>query len=86
MSSGERSARRARIAALKDDTARALDRLSQELVEAGLAVWSGEGAGSPSRLIVRGRANLLDSVTAAPDLERLRHLFDDLESKSSIME
>ncbi|WP_279479432.1 heat-inducible transcriptional repressor HrcA [Aureimonas sp. SK2] len=77
---------RARIAALKDDTARALDRLSQELVEAGLAVWSGGGAGTPSRLIVRGRANLLDSVTAAPDLERLRHLFDDLESKSSIME
>jgi heat-inducible transcriptional repressor len=77
---------RTRIAALKDDTARALDHLSQELVEAGLAVWAGGGAGNPSRLIVRGRANLLDSVTAAPDLERLRHLFDDLESKSSIME
>ena len=77
---------RERVEALKEDTARALDALSRTMVDAGLAVWSGAGAGQPSRLIVRGRANLLESVTAAQDLERLRHLFDDLETKSSIMD
>ena len=77
---------RARVEALKTETASALDRLSRDLVEAGLAVWSGAGSGQPSRLIVRGRANLLENVTASADLERLRHLFDDLETKSSIVE
>ncbi len=77
---------RGRIETLKAETSRQLDELSRQLVDAGLAVWAGEGAGQPSRLIVRGRANLLDSVSAADDLDRLRHLFDDLESKTSIME
>ncbi|WP_062228161.1 heat-inducible transcriptional repressor HrcA [Aureimonas frigidaquae] len=77
---------RARMEALRRATANELDRLSQELVDAGLAVWSGAGAGQPSRLIVRGRANLIEGLTAADDLERLRHLFNDLETKSSIME
>ncbi len=77
---------RARVESLREETARALDRLSAELVDTGLAVWSGAAADQPSRLIVRGRANLLESVTAAQDLERLRLLFDDLESKSSIVD
>ncbi|WP_082640595.1 MULTISPECIES: heat-inducible transcriptional repressor HrcA [Aureimonas] len=77
---------RRRIEALKEETSRQLGELSRQLVDAGLAVWAGEGAGQPSRLIVRGRANLLDSLSAADDLDRLRHLFDDLESKTSIME
>ncbi|WP_082652386.1 heat-inducible transcriptional repressor HrcA [Aureimonas sp. AU12] len=77
---------RVRVEALKEETSRALDALSRQMVDAGLAVWSGSGVGQPSRLIVRGRANLLESVTAAQDLDRLRHLFDDLETKSSIMD
>jgi len=56
------------------------------MVDAGIAVWSGASADQPSRLIVRGRANLIENVSAAADLERLRHLFNDLETKSSIME
>ena len=76
----------ARIAQLKEETSTALDVLSRQLVEQGLAVWSGASADQPSRLIVRGRANLLDSVTAAEDLERLRLLFDDLETQSGIIE
>ncbi|HEY9057013.1 MAG TPA: heat-inducible transcriptional repressor HrcA [Aurantimonas sp.] len=75
-----------RIARLKDETANALDVLSRELVDKGLAVWSGASADQPARLIVRGRANLLENVTAAEDLERLRLLFDDLETKSGIIE
>ncbi|MEF2550389.1 heat-inducible transcriptional repressor HrcA [Aurantimonas sp. A2-1-M11] len=74
------------IAQLKDDTSTALDFLSRDLVEKGLAVWSGASADQPARLIVRGRANLLENVTASEDLERLRLLFDDLETKSGIIE
>ncbi|MBB3951729.1 heat-inducible transcriptional repressor HrcA [Aureimonas jatrophae] len=77
---------RSRVDALREETARALDALSRQLVDQGLAVWSGEGSSEPSRLIVRGRANLLENVSEAADLDRLRHLFDDLESKSSIVE
>jgi heat-inducible transcriptional repressor len=55
-----------------------LDELTSRVVEAGLATWGGEGDGST--LIVRGRANLLDDVQAMGDLERVRQLFDDLES------
>ncbi len=77
---------RGRIEALKAETAAALDALSRQLVDQGLALWSGAVADQPSRLIVRGRANLLENVTAADDLERLRLLFDDLETKSGLIE
>ncbi|MBU3029077.1 heat-inducible transcriptional repressor HrcA [Paracoccus marinaquae] len=61
---------------------RELDVLAAELVESGLALWEGES--SDPRLIVRGRANLLDSEAA--DLDRIRVLFDDLERKRDIVE
>jgi heat-inducible transcriptional repressor len=62
-----------------------LDELTARLVEAGLASWAGSGDGEASALIVRGQANLLDDVTALADLERLRTLFDMLETKESIL-
>lgn len=77
---------RAEIEHLKEETRAALDALSQELVEAGLAVWAGTESGLPARLIVRGRANLLDNVTAEADIELLRHLFNDLETKEGIIQ
>jgi len=64
-----------------------IDVLSQAMVESGLAVWEGESeGGSYERLIVRGRANLLDADAAEDDLERIRVLFDDLERKRDIAE
>ena len=60
----------------------ALDAASRDLVERGLAVWSEDALSRPV-LIVRGQANLLDE-TALTDLERVRLLLDDLESKQSI--
>jgi heat-inducible transcriptional repressor len=64
-----------------------LDLLSQALVERGLAVWSGDGDGEkPTRLIVRGTANLLEGLAGAEDIDRLRMLFDDLEKKDSLIE
>lgn len=60
-----------------------LDNLTQRLIAEGLASWSG-GAGDDRRLIVRGHANLLDDLTALQDLERVRQLFDDLETKRGV--
>ncbi|WP_300549577.1 heat-inducible transcriptional repressor HrcA [Roseovarius sp.] len=62
-----------------------IDQLSHSMVESGLAVWEGEGD-SYERLIVRGRANLLNSTSEEVDLERIRILFDDLERKRDIAE
>ena len=59
-----------------------LDDLTSKLVESGMATWGGD---SSQTLIVRGRANLLEDVNAAKDLERIRQLFDDLESKRDLI-
>jgi len=62
-----------------------IDTLARELVEGGLAVWENAGESS-ERLIVRGRANLLDATAETVDVERIRTLFDDLERKRDIAE
>ncbi len=60
----------------------ALDEASRDLVQRGLALWSEDASNRPV-LIVRGQANLLDE-TALGDIERVRSLLDDLESKQSV--
>ncbi len=60
-----------------------LDELTANVVKEGIAVWSGP-TGSKN-LIVRGRANLIEDETVAGDLERVRQLFDDLESKKDLI-
>jgi heat-inducible transcriptional repressor len=60
-----------------------LDALSARVVQAGLASWSGDS--ELKNLIVRGRANLLDDIEAIEDLERIRFLFEDLESKRDMV-
>lgn len=60
----------------------AIDRAAQDLVHRGLAVWSSDGADRPV-LIVRGQANLLDDA-AVGDLDRVRLLLDELETKQDI--
>ncbi|MXO61684.1 heat-inducible transcriptional repressor HrcA [Qipengyuania oceanensis] len=61
-----------------------LDKVSEALVEQGLAVWSKDAAQRPV-LIIRGQANLLDDA-ALGDIERVRLLLDDLENKQSVAE
>lgn len=61
-----------------------LDALTTQVVEAGLAVWAG-GEENQETLIVRGQSNLLDDVNAADNLERIRKLLDDLESKKEFV-
>ena len=60
-----------------------LDELTSRIVSTGLASWAG-GDGE-SALIVRGQANLLEDVTALTDLERLRSLFEMLETKETVL-
>ena len=60
-----------------------LDDLTARVVEAGLATWAG-GSG-PRSLIVRGQGHLLTDVTAIADLERIRKLFDTLESEGDVL-
>src|SRR5499427_4679847 len=60
-----------------------LDQLTQKIIAAGLASWSG-GENEERKLIVRGHANLLDDLKAVDDLERVRLLFDDLATKRGV--
>ena len=62
-----------------------LDDLTQKVIQAGLAEWSGAFDDRQS-LIVRGQSNLLKDVTAQDDLERIRQLFDDLEQKRDLVQ
>jgi heat-inducible transcriptional repressor len=62
-----------------------LDQLTQKVITAGLASWSG-GNGDDRQLIVRGQANLLEDLHALEDLERVRLLFEDLETKREVVD
>jgi heat-inducible transcriptional repressor len=62
-----------------------LDELTQKIVAAGLASWSG-GERDERKLIVRGQAHLLDDLRALADLERVRLLFDDLETRRDVVD
>ena len=59
--------------------------MTARVVQDGLAVWSGEEDGRKN-LIVRGRSHLLEDLTAVEDLERIRLLFDDLETKQDLID
>lgn len=63
---------------------RELDSLTANLVQQGLASWVGES--DSRRLIVRGQANLLENLSAADDLERVRLLFSDLETQKDVID
>jgi heat-inducible transcriptional repressor len=62
-----------------------LDELTQKIVAAGLASWSG-GERDERKLIVRGQAHLLEDLKALADLERVRLLFDDLETRREVVD
>jgi heat-inducible transcriptional repressor len=68
----------------QEERRREIDRLTESVIAAGIATWS--GATEAGTLIVRGMSNLIGDVKALEDLERLRLLFDDLESKKEIVQ
>ncbi len=75
---------RADIEAGRKAMKRELDALTERLVDAGLATTVGPS--EARQLIVRGQANLLDDLRAAEDLERIRLLFNDLETQKDVIE
>lgn len=76
---------RAEMESLLAELRRDLDTLTARLVEEGLASWSGDDP-AERKLIVRGQAKLLEDLHALEDLERIRLLFDDLESKREVVD
>ena len=75
---------RAEIERRRTEMSGELDALTAKLVEAGLATSVGGGEGR--QLIVRGQANLLEDLRAAEDLERIRLLFEDLETQTDVID
>ena len=61
-----------------------LDALTAKVVKEGLATWSGEAVPSGT-LIVKGQSRLLNEVHGMEDLERIRALFEILETKDSML-
>ncbi len=62
-----------------------LDHLAQSVVSTGIATWSNDQNRDGGVLIVRGQSNLLDNVTNLAELERIRSLFELLETKRSLL-
>ena len=60
----------------------ALDALTQQVVEAGLATWTGGGGGS---LILRGQARLLANMDQAAHVAEIQRLFDRLEAQETML-
>lgn len=63
-----------------------LDELTQSLVDQGLATWAGQAKNQAPQLIVRGRSQLLKNIDAQNDLERLQHLFDEMETREGLLQ
>jgi heat-inducible transcriptional repressor len=76
---------RARIEKEIEERRAQLDELTASIVTEGLATWSGSGDDRQS-LIVCGRAHLLEDVKAMEDLERVRLLFEDLDTKTDLIQ
>jgi len=63
-----------------------LDELTRRLVDEGIATLVEDEASPAPTVIVRGRANLINDTMASDELERMRQLFDELESKDGLLE
>lgn len=75
---------RSELEQARQDAERELDFLTAGLVATGLASWTGHS--DDRQLIVRGQANLLEDLKAIEDLERVRLLFSDLETKKDVID
>ena len=61
-----------------------LNKLSSEVIEAGIAAWAGGEEGSS--LIVRGHSNLLNDVSTLEQLDEIKRLFGALEAKQDALD
>ncbi|MDC0348946.1 heat-inducible transcriptional repressor HrcA [Alphaproteobacteria bacterium] len=60
-----------------------LDYLAKNVIEAGLAVWS--GTGKEASLIINGQSNLLSNIEHLEDLNTLKSIFSLLEKKENLI-
>lgn len=60
----------------------ALDALTNQVVEAGLATWAGGGGGS---LILRGQAKLLQNLDQMARVQEIQALFERLEAQETVL-
>ncbi|MBX6746115.1 MAG: heat-inducible transcriptional repressor HrcA, partial [Acetobacteraceae bacterium] len=60
----------------------ALDALTNQVIEAGLATWSGGSGGS---LIVRGQARLLENLDQLARVQEIQALFERLEAQETVL-
>ena len=65
----------------------ALDALTTQVVEAGMATWSGPGAGGAAggSLIIRGQAKLLENLDQLARVHEIQALFDRLEAQETVL-
>jgi heat-inducible transcriptional repressor len=60
----------------------ALDALTQQVIEAGLATWTGGVGGS---LILRGQAKLLENLDQLARVQEIQSLFERLEAQETML-
>ena len=60
----------------------ALDALTRQVIEAGLATWAGGGAGA---LILRGQARLLENIENLARVQEIQALFERLEAQETTL-
>jgi heat-inducible transcriptional repressor len=70
------------LAEIRDNRSQ-LDKITQNLVEQGLAVPASK---QDSHIIIRGQSKLLDDLKAIQDLERARQLLSYLEQQQNMLE
>ena len=64
-----------------------LDRETATLLTQGLATWTSSNYKKEDKiLIVKGASNLISNIEANEDLDRIKHLFQDLEDKKEIIQ
>lgn len=75
---------KAQILGERDTNQSQLDVLTTKVVEEGLAIWAGTGASTS--LIVRGQSHLLQDVRHMEELNRIRSLFEALDTQQELLE
>ncbi|GAL99216.1 heat-inducible transcription repressor [Acetobacter tropicalis NRIC 0312] len=76
---------RDRVGAEMTENQNALDQLTAEVVESGLAVWGGGADERGGTLIIRGQGKLLADVDGQERLLAIQTLFDRLETQETMM-
>ncbi|GAN62700.1 heat-inducible transcriptional repressor HrcA [Acetobacter indonesiensis] len=76
---------RQRVGVEMAENQNALDKLTAEVVESGLAVWNGGDDARGGTLIIRGQGKLLADVDGQERLLAIQTLFDRLETQETML-